>query len=55
MLVVFNRFMGIMFDLEDEAKAIRCAACNAACVVDQESGKVLADFRTEESEADERG
>ena len=55
MLVVFNRFMGIMFDPEDEAKAIRCAACNAACVVNQETGETIADFRTEESEADERG
>lgn len=55
MLIVFNAYMAIMYDEEQKEEAIRCAANNAARVVNTETDECLADFRTPESEADERG
>ena len=55
MLIVFNRFMGIQFDQSELEKAVICGACNDAAVYDQENDRMIADFRTEASEADEKG
>ena len=55
MLIVFNAYMAIMYDEDQKEEAIRCAANNAARVVNTETDECLADFRTPESEVDERG
>lgn len=53
MYLIFNRYMGIQVDeLKD---AIRMAKLNAAAVVDLSTGQTVSDFRTEESENDEKG
>ena len=55
MIIVFNRFMATEFDHSELEKAVRCGACNAAAVYDQENDRMLADYRTDASEADEKG
>ena len=55
MYIVFNAYMAIMYDDDQMDEAIRCAANNAAKVISVETDECLADFRTPESEADERG
>lgn len=52
MYKVFNRFMDLEY--KDLVEALSTACLNAACVVD-EDGNIKGDFRTAESEADERG
>lgn len=51
--LVFNRFMERGADTKHEAMQV--ARLNAACVVYVPCNKVIADFRTDESENDERG
>lgn len=55
MYIVFNAYMAIMYDNDQKEEAIRCAANNAAKVVSTDTDECLADFRTPESESDERG
>lgn len=50
---VFNRYIELMFDDVNHAK--RAASLNAACVYDIDGDEFVADYRTEESENDERG
>lgn len=49
----FNRFMSCDFD--NERDAIRCASLNAAAVVNLTTDLLVCDYRTRESENDERG
>ena len=53
MYLVFNRFLEI--EKEEEREAITTARLNSAAVLDYETGKIIEDNRTEESENDERG
>lgn len=50
---IFSEYLEIM--QEDRAEAIKTASHNAAAVVDMETGAIIADYRTQETEADERG
>lgn len=50
---MFNRFMEIYTDKITEA--FHLARVNAGAVEDTDSGKIIMDFRSEESEADEKG
>lgn len=55
MYIVFNQYMAIMYDPDQKEEAVRCAANNAGCCINTETEERIADFRTPESEADERG
>ena len=50
---IFNRFMERFTDIVAEASHIACL--NAAAVEDMDRGTIIIDFRTEESENDEKG
>ena len=50
---MFNRFMEIYTDKIMEA--FHLARVNAGAVEDTDRGKIIMDFRYEESEADEKG
>lgn len=52
MYIVFNNW--IQMEKESREDAIKTARLNSAAVVD-ESGKILIDCRTAETESDERG
>lgn len=51
--LVFNSFMVMWRDTEEEADL--AARLNASCVVDAEKDVIIADYRTAETEYDERG